>query len=247
MEASTNTFKAALKRGDRQLGLWLALADGYAAEVCAGAGFDWLLIDGEQLRREERRGGLARLRVWSVVRPCDDNRRHEAGSRSNRAFPDPAGYARGSDREETSSVLDPKSPTNPRCVERPQYAPLLLGQPLPPQHVPKLHHYGLAGPQKQHWQRGGEVTKFQRRNCGGGRFSGHHRGSLSHPWRRSRGNFSGCHETSPASESFLPPSIFSYSSKPERCRVLDLRFAVRCGGATAAGLRQQAASKTREQ
>jgi len=30
-----------------QTGLWLALAHPYAAEVVAGAGFDWLMIDGE--------------------------------------------------------------------------------------------------------------------------------------------------------------------------------------------------------
>lgn len=42
-----NTFKQALKRGDTLIGLWLALANSYAAEVVAGAGFDWLLIDGE--------------------------------------------------------------------------------------------------------------------------------------------------------------------------------------------------------
>ncbi len=29
------------------IGLWLALADSYSAELCAGSGFDWLLIDGE--------------------------------------------------------------------------------------------------------------------------------------------------------------------------------------------------------
>lgn len=34
--------------GDRPLiGLWQALANSYTAEICARAGFDWLLIDGE--------------------------------------------------------------------------------------------------------------------------------------------------------------------------------------------------------
>lgn len=42
-----NAFKTALTRGDRLFGFWLALADAYSAEVCAGAGFDWLVIDGE--------------------------------------------------------------------------------------------------------------------------------------------------------------------------------------------------------
>lgn len=34
-------------RGQRQIGLWQALANPYTAEICAGAGFDWLLFDGE--------------------------------------------------------------------------------------------------------------------------------------------------------------------------------------------------------
>ncbi|CAB3749531.1 4-hydroxy-2-oxo-heptane-1,7-dioate aldolase [Burkholderia sp. MSh2] len=47
MQIPSNVFKAALARGDAQVGLWLGLANPYSAEVVAGAGFDWLLIDGE--------------------------------------------------------------------------------------------------------------------------------------------------------------------------------------------------------
>lgn len=47
MPAPTNPFKAALKRGEQHYGLWLALASGYTAEICAGAGYDWLLVDAE--------------------------------------------------------------------------------------------------------------------------------------------------------------------------------------------------------
>jgi 4-hydroxy-2-oxoheptanedioate aldolase len=47
MQTPLNAFKEALARGDVQIGLWLGLADPYTAELCAGAGFDWLLIDGE--------------------------------------------------------------------------------------------------------------------------------------------------------------------------------------------------------
>ncbi|XBS71434.1 4-hydroxy-2-oxoheptanedioate aldolase [Acerihabitans sp. KWT182] len=47
MSAPINTFKQALAEKRPQLGLWLALASPYAAEICAGAGFDWLLLDGE--------------------------------------------------------------------------------------------------------------------------------------------------------------------------------------------------------
>jgi 4-hydroxy-2-oxoheptanedioate aldolase len=47
MQTQTNPFKRALQSGARQIGLWVALADSYSAEICAGAGFDWLLLDGE--------------------------------------------------------------------------------------------------------------------------------------------------------------------------------------------------------
>ena len=42
-----NPFKAALARGESQIGFWLGLGPGLCTEICAGAGFDWLLIDGE--------------------------------------------------------------------------------------------------------------------------------------------------------------------------------------------------------
>lgn len=42
-----NTFKEALKQKKRQIGLWQSLGSAYTAEVCAGAGFDWLLFDAE--------------------------------------------------------------------------------------------------------------------------------------------------------------------------------------------------------
>ena len=47
MPAPTNPFKAALREGTFQLGLWVALGSAYAAEIAAGSGYDWLLIDGE--------------------------------------------------------------------------------------------------------------------------------------------------------------------------------------------------------
>ena len=40
-------FVEALGEGRPLLGLWQALANPYTAEICAGAGFDWLLFDGE--------------------------------------------------------------------------------------------------------------------------------------------------------------------------------------------------------
>jgi len=45
--ATDNPFKQSLSAGQRQIGLWLSMANPYAAEMCAACGFDWLLIDGE--------------------------------------------------------------------------------------------------------------------------------------------------------------------------------------------------------
>jgi 4-hydroxy-2-oxoheptanedioate aldolase len=47
MPAPKNMFKAALLERRRQIGLWLALANSYTAEILGDAGYDWLLIDGE--------------------------------------------------------------------------------------------------------------------------------------------------------------------------------------------------------
>ena len=42
-----NAFKQALSRCERQVGLWCSMASPVAAEILAGAGFDWIVIDGE--------------------------------------------------------------------------------------------------------------------------------------------------------------------------------------------------------
>jgi 4-hydroxy-2-oxoheptanedioate aldolase len=75
MDIKKNAFKAALKSGERaQIGLWLGLTDPVCAEICAGAGFDWLLIDGEHAPNDVR-SSLALLQavapypVHSIVRP----------------------------------------------------------------------------------------------------------------------------------------------------------------------------------
>jgi 4-hydroxy-2-oxoheptanedioate aldolase len=47
MKMPQNQFKAGLHAGQTQFGLWLGLSETYSAEICAGAGFDWLLIDAE--------------------------------------------------------------------------------------------------------------------------------------------------------------------------------------------------------
>jgi 4-hydroxy-2-oxoheptanedioate aldolase len=57
-----NPFKAALARGERQVGLWLSLAQPYCAEICATAGFQWLLIDSEH-GPNDLRSTLAQLQA----------------------------------------------------------------------------------------------------------------------------------------------------------------------------------------
>jgi 4-hydroxy-2-oxoheptanedioate aldolase len=47
MDNPKNLFKQALRDGRRQIGLWASLSSNYTAEVIAGAGFDWILIDTE--------------------------------------------------------------------------------------------------------------------------------------------------------------------------------------------------------
>jgi len=42
-----NAFKQALLNCQRQVGLWSSLSSPIAAEILAGAGFDWIVIDGE--------------------------------------------------------------------------------------------------------------------------------------------------------------------------------------------------------
>ncbi len=42
-----NRFKAAITSGERQVGLWMSLSSGYAADVVGDIGYDWLLVDTE--------------------------------------------------------------------------------------------------------------------------------------------------------------------------------------------------------
>ncbi|SFD55137.1 aldolase/citrate lyase family protein [Roseivivax sediminis] len=54
MPAPRNPFKHAIAEGQLQFGCWLGLADPYVAEISAGAGFDWLLVDGEHAPNDLR-------------------------------------------------------------------------------------------------------------------------------------------------------------------------------------------------
>ncbi|PKO94163.1 MAG: 4-hydroxy-2-oxoheptanedioate aldolase [Betaproteobacteria bacterium HGW-Betaproteobacteria-10] len=74
MEMPQNKFKQRLAAGQTQFGLWLGLSETYSAEICAGAGFDWLLIDAEH-GPNDLRSILAQLQAiapypsQAVVRP----------------------------------------------------------------------------------------------------------------------------------------------------------------------------------
>jgi 4-hydroxy-2-oxoheptanedioate aldolase len=47
MQTPVNAFKTALAEKRPQIGLWTGLANTTTAEICASAGFDWLVLDGE--------------------------------------------------------------------------------------------------------------------------------------------------------------------------------------------------------
>ncbi len=74
MELSRNSFKQALREGRSQVGLWVALADAYVAELLATTGFDWLLIDAEHGPNDPRSvlpqlQAIAAYPVHPIVRP----------------------------------------------------------------------------------------------------------------------------------------------------------------------------------
>ena len=45
--SARNSFKQGLLDCERQVGLWSGLCSNIAAEIIAGAGFDWIVVDGE--------------------------------------------------------------------------------------------------------------------------------------------------------------------------------------------------------
>jgi len=73
MQPPANAFKAALRNGRPQIGLWLGLADAYVSELLASTGFDWLAIDAEHAPNDLRSvlaqlQALAPYPVQAVVR-----------------------------------------------------------------------------------------------------------------------------------------------------------------------------------
>lgn len=78
MELEINRFKAALREGHQQLGLWCTLPGGYVAEAVAGSGFDWLLFDTEHSPADpltvlQPLQAVAPYSVASVVRPASND------------------------------------------------------------------------------------------------------------------------------------------------------------------------------
>src|SRR2546426_10841056 len=52
MEMPVNTFKKAIREARPQIGLWCSSCSNVSAEIIAGAGFDWVLIDTEHAPNE---------------------------------------------------------------------------------------------------------------------------------------------------------------------------------------------------
>lgn len=79
MDVPRNRFKQALlETEDVTYGLWAGLGDNIAAEICACAGFDWLLLDGEHGVLELRQTlsclqAVAPYPTSAIVRPRNDD------------------------------------------------------------------------------------------------------------------------------------------------------------------------------
>ena len=54
MELRKNKLKQDIREGKRAYGIFHGIADSYAGEICASAGFDWVTIDGEHAPFELR-------------------------------------------------------------------------------------------------------------------------------------------------------------------------------------------------
>jgi 4-hydroxy-2-oxoheptanedioate aldolase len=68
MLTPVNTFKAVLRQGATQYGLWVGLTDTVCVEIAAGAGFDWLLLDSEHAPNDLRTllAGLQTVAAYPV-------------------------------------------------------------------------------------------------------------------------------------------------------------------------------------
>src|ERR1700687_1674240 len=74
MKIPVNAFKRALSAGKPQIGLWMGMSDASVAELLAGTGFDWLLIDAGHSPNDARSvlpllQAVAPYPVHPIVRP----------------------------------------------------------------------------------------------------------------------------------------------------------------------------------
>jgi 4-hydroxy-2-oxoheptanedioate aldolase len=74
MEMPVNHFKRRLLADECQIGLWVGLVDPVAAEIAAGAGFDWLVVDAEHAPTDLRSvlvqlQAIAAYPTQPIVRP----------------------------------------------------------------------------------------------------------------------------------------------------------------------------------
>jgi len=75
MDLPKNNFKHAIRAGRQQIGLWVSLANPYSAELVAGSGFDWLVLDGEHSPNApttviSQLQAVAAYPVSAIVRPA---------------------------------------------------------------------------------------------------------------------------------------------------------------------------------
>lgn len=75
----SNPFKAGLRKGETQIGLWLSSTTSYMAEIAATSGYDWLLIDGEHAPNTiqdlyHQLQAIAPYASQPVIRPVEGNR-----------------------------------------------------------------------------------------------------------------------------------------------------------------------------
>ena len=69
MKERPNSLKEGLLGGHRAIGLWCSLSSALTTEVAAGAGADWLLVDGEH-SPNDLRSVMAQLQVIAAF-PCE--------------------------------------------------------------------------------------------------------------------------------------------------------------------------------
>ncbi|MGQ0564791.1 MAG: aldolase/citrate lyase family protein [Gemmobacter sp.] len=75
MDLPTNRFKARLRAGEQQIGLWNSVTGSLVSEALAGAGFDWIVIDTEHSLTDvpdtlAMMQAMAAYPVSPVVRPA---------------------------------------------------------------------------------------------------------------------------------------------------------------------------------